>query len=190
MMSLGGHSGRQLAIDVDGHRLERSQRECLGGQDVLHLGSPDAHCDCAECTVRRGVAVTAHDRHARLSQTQLRPDDMDDPLFDIAHRVKPNPEFVAIAAKRLHLNAGHRICNRLVDVDRRHVVVFGGQCQIGTVHRTVRQPQTVERLRTGHFVHQVQIDVNQVRFGAVTRYHHVVVPHLFRKRARARGAVG
>ncbi len=190
MMSFGGHPGRQLAIDVDGHCLERSQRKCLGGQDVLHLGSSDAHCDCAECAVRRGVAVTAHDRHARLGQTQLRPDDMDDALVDIAHRVKPDPEFLAISAERLHLDAGDRISDRLVDVDRRHVVVFGGQCQIGTAHRAVRQPQTIERLRTCHFVHQVQIDVNQVGFGAVARYHQVVVPHLFRERARARSVVG
>jgi len=52
------------------------------------------------------------------------------------------------------------------------------------------EAQAVERLRAGHLVHQVQIDVDQVGFGVAARRHHVVVPNLFRQRARTRSVVG
>ena len=86
-MSLALTPGGQLAVDVDRHRLERPQRQRLGGEHVLDLRGADAHRQCAERAVRRGVAVAAHDRHARLGQAQLRSDDVHDALFDVAHRV-------------------------------------------------------------------------------------------------------
>jgi hypothetical protein len=124
---LGGHAGRKFPVHVDGHRLERPQRKCLGSQHVLDLRSADSHCQCAECAVGGGMTVAADDRHSRLGQTQLRTDDMHDALLDVAHRVEPDAEFVAISAQRLDLVARNRIGDRLVDVDRRDVVVFGGE---------------------------------------------------------------
>ena len=54
------------------------------------------------------------------------------------------------------------IGDRLVDVDRRHVVVLGGDREIGSADRAAGQPQPVEGLRAGDLVDEVQIDVDQV----------------------------
>ena len=139
--------------------------------------------------MRRRVAVAAHDRHSRLRQTQLRADDVHDALIDIAHRVQADSEFRAVAPQRLDLVARNGISDRLVNVDRRHVVIFGGERQFGTAHRAAGQAQTVKGLRTGHLMYQVQIDVNQVGLGATAGGHHMVVPNLLRQRARAPGIV-
>ncbi len=63
----------------------------------------------------------------------------------------------------------------------RHVVVLGGQRQIGPADRAAGLPQALERLRAGHLVHQVQVDVQQV--GLTLRgVHDVCVPDLFGER--------
>ena len=43
-----------------------------------------------------------------------------------------------------------------------HVVVLGGDRQIGPAHRPAGQPQSVEGLRAGHLVDEMQVDVDQV----------------------------
>ena len=72
--------GRQLAVEPDPHcpRLGLTQRLCR--QDMHDLGCADPECERAEPAVRTGVTVTAHNRHARLAQAQLRADDMHDAL--------------------------------------------------------------------------------------------------------------
>ncbi len=129
------------------------------------------------------MAVTAHHRHAGLGQPQLRADDVHDALFDVAHPMQPDAELFAVAAERFHLRARNGVGDRLVDVDRWHVVVLGGDGQIWPVHRAPGQPQPVERLRTGHLVHEVQIDIDQVGLTcrAFTRAEgdDVVVPDFF-----------
>ena len=72
----------------------------------------------------------------------------------------------------------------------RHVVVLGGKRQVGPPHRPVGQSQAVKSLRAGDFVHQMQIDVDQVGFSVAARRHNVVVPNLFGQRARTRSVVG
>ncbi len=136
-----------------------------------------------ERTVGRGVAVTADDRHTRLGQAQLRPDDVDDALFDVTHRIEADPpELGAVAPQRLDLGARDRIGDRLVDVLRRHVVVFGGDGQIGAANGPSRQPKSVERLRAGDLVDEVQVDVDEIGLarGVLSRAvgHDVVGPHL------------
>ena len=174
--------GRQFAVDVDRHRLERPQRQRLGGEHVLDLRGADAHRQRAEGAVGGGVAVAADDRHARLGQPELRADDVHDALLDVAHRVQPDAEFGAVAPQRLDLGARDRVGDRLVDVDRRHVVVLGGDREVGSAHRAAGQPQSVEGLRAGDLVDEVQIDVDQIGFtrGALAGAgdHHVVGPNL------------
>ena len=159
---LGADAGRQYAVDVDRHGLERPQRQRLGGEHVLDLRGADAHRERTEGAVGGGVTVAAHHRHARLGQAQLRADDVHDALLDIAHRVQPDAEFLAVAPQRLDLGARDGIGDRLVDVDRRHVVVLGGDREIRSAHRASGQPQPVEGLRAGDLVDEVQIDVDQV----------------------------
>ena len=42
-------------------------------------------------------------------------------------------------------------------------MIHGGDGQVWTTDRSAGQAQAVERLRRGHFVHQVEVDVEQVR---------------------------
>jgi hypothetical protein len=157
---------------------------------MLDLRCADAHRQCAERAVGGGVAVAADDRHAGLSETELRSDDVHDALLEVAHRVQPDAELVAVASQRLDLSAGYRIGDRLVDVDRRHVVVLGGDGQVRSPDAAACEPQPVERLRTGHFMNEVQVDIDHVGFpgcaGAAAGGDDVVVPYLLRHRARPR----
>ena len=61
-----------------------------------------------ERAVGGGVAVAADDRHAGLGQTELRSDDVHDALFEVAHRMQPDAELVAVASQRLDLSARDR----------------------------------------------------------------------------------
>ena len=80
MMSLARHAGGEPAVDADlvGLRVALEQR--LGREDHLDLARPDPERERTERAVGRRVRVAADDRHARLGQAELRPDDVDDPL--------------------------------------------------------------------------------------------------------------
>ena len=162
MTSLALTPGGSTPSTLTAMVLNGLQRQRLGGEHVLDLRGADAHGDRAERAVRGGVTVAAHDGHARLGQAELRPDDVHDALFDVAHRVQPDAELLAVAPQRLDLGARDRVGDRLVDVDRRHVVVLGGDREIGSAHRAAGEPQTVEGLRAGDLVDEVQIDVDEV----------------------------
>ena len=172
MMSLVVTPAAQRRRDGDRHGLEPAQRQGLGGQHVLHLGGADAEGERAERAVGRGVAVAADDGHARLGQPELRADDVHDALLGVAHRVQPDAELRAVAPQGLDLGPGHRVGDRQLDVDGGHVVVLGGQREVGPAHRPAGQTQPVERLRAGHLVDQVQVDVEQVGL-ALAAVHHV-----------------
>ena len=157
---------------------------------MLDLAGADAECQRAEGTVRRGVRVTADHRHAGLSQAQLRTDDVHDPLLDIAERVQRNAELLAVVTQRIDLGLGDRIGDRQLDVLRRDVVVLGRQREIGTANRpVVRVPQTVEGLRAGDLVDEVEVDVEQVRL-ALRMPDNVIRPYLLCQRASHRTSHG
>ena len=78
--SLAVAPGRQRALDGHGHGAGPLLRQRLGGQHVLDLAGADAERQRPEGAVGRGVAVAADDGHARLGQTLLRADDVDDAL--------------------------------------------------------------------------------------------------------------
>ena len=149
---------------------------------MLDLAGTDAHGDRAERAVRGRVTVAAHDGHARLGESELRPDDVDDALFGVAHRVQADSELLAIAPERLHLGARDGVGDRLVDVDGGDVVVLGGDRQVGSAHGATGQPQPIEGLRAGDLVDEVQIDVDEIGFarGALAGAggHDVVGPNL------------
>ena len=145
---LGGHALAELATDVDGHGAEGLERQRLGRQDVLHLRRADAEGERAEGAVRRRVAVAAHHGHARLGQAELRADDMDDALLDVAHRVQPDPELLTVAAQRVHLHLRDRVGDRAGR--RRDVVVLRGQGEVRTPDRATasRRPSNAWGLVT------------------------------------------
>ena len=177
MRSLAVTPGEQLAHDRDRHRPRPGLREGLRGEDVLDLAGADAEGERTEGAVGRGVRVAADDRHAGLGDAQLRADDVHDALLDVAERVQPDPELGAVAPQRLDLRARDRVGDGQQVVGRR-VVVLGGQREIGPAHRPPGQAQAVERLRAGHLMDEVQVDIEQIRL-AVGLAHDVCVPHLF-----------
>ena len=158
---------------------------------MFHLGSADSHCERTECAVGGGVAVPADDGHTWLGQSELRADHVHDALLRVAHGMGPDAEFRAVVPQCLDLDPRYRVGDRLVDVNRRDVVILGGQREVGPAHRTAGHSQPVERLRAGDFVNQVQVDVDQVglagRAGTRPRDDDVVSPHLLSEGA---GRVG
>ena len=69
----------------------------------------------------------------------------------------------------------------ILSVRRGNTVVLGGDGEIGPVHRAPGQPQTVERLRAGDLVDEVQVDVDEIGGTVFAFDDQVVVPHFFRK---------
>ncbi|GAA3295692.1 hypothetical protein GCM10020295_23480 [Streptomyces cinereospinus] len=126
------------------------------------------------------MRVAADHRGAGLGQAQLRADDVHDALLDVAQRVQAHAELRAVLAQRLQLGAGHRVGDRLVDVEGGGVVVLGRDGQVETAHPAAALAEAVEGLRAGHLVQQVQIDVEEVGL-ALGAPDDVVVPDLLRE---------
>ncbi len=181
-----GGQGPVAAVHDDRHGLERAQRQGLGGQHVLHLGGADTEGQRTECTMGGGVRITADHRHTRLGQAQLRPHDVHDALLHVTHRVQPHTELRTVSAQRVDLSPGHLISDRQLDVGGGHVVILSRDRQIGSADRPAGQSQAVEGLRAGDFVHQVQVDIQQIRrrvgrvftAAAATWMNYVSVPDL------------
>ena len=66
---------------------------------------------------------------------------------------------------------------------RGDVVVHSGDGQFGPAHLTPGQAQPVERLRRGHLVDEVEVDVEQVGL-SVAGSDDVALPHLLSQRGR------
>ena len=175
-------AGAQRPLDGDRHRLEGLERQGLRGQDVLDLARADAERHGAERPVGRGVRVAAHDRDAGHGQAELRTDHVHDPLLLVAQRVQADAELLAVAPQGLDLGAAGRVGDRPVDGERRGVVVLGRDGEVETPDRTSGLAQPVEGLRAGHLVHQVEVDVEEVRVAVLALHDHVVVPHLLGER--------
>ncbi len=131
---------------------------------MLDLGGANAEGESTECAVGGGVGVAADDRHAWLGDAQLRADDVDDALIDVTERVQSDAEVLRILTQCLDLLPRGRVGDRLEDVERRGVVILSRQCQIRTAHLTPSKPEALKCLRARDLVHEMQIDVEQVRF--------------------------
>ena len=103
---LGGDAVAELALVADPHRLGLVLDQALRGEHVLDLAGADAERQRAERAVRGGVAVAADDRHARLGEAELGPDDVHDALVLGAQRVDRDAELRAVALERLDLACG------------------------------------------------------------------------------------
>ena len=125
---------------------------------MLDLAGADAVRQRPEGAVGRGVAVAADDGHARLGQTKLRPDHVDDPLRVRAQGVERDAELAAVVGELRDLGGRHR-------VDDREAARRGGRGMVRGRHRPVRAPhgqtalaQAGERLGAGDLVDEVQVD--------------------------------
>ncbi len=144
---------------------------------MLDLAGADADREGAERAVGGRVAVAAHDGEPGLGEALLGPDDVDDALAGRAHRVEADPELGAVRRQYLHLLGRDRIGDRLVDVHRRHVVIHGGDGEVGTADGAPGEADAVERLRRRDLVDQVEVDVEEVGL-AVAPMDDVALPHL------------
>ena len=159
---LRAHTLLEFAVHLDRHRLWSALTQRLGREHVFDLRGADSERERSESPVRRGMAVAAHDRHPRLGEAELGSDDVDDPLVRVPHRVLGHAEFGAVLRQHLKLFPRGRVGNRLVDVDRRDVVVSGREREFRTPHPPSRKAKTLERLRGRHFVHEMKVDVEQI----------------------------
>jgi hypothetical protein len=90
-------------VHVDRHGLRPSLGERLGGEHMLDFAGADPEGESAERPMGGGVAVSAHDRHARLGQAQLGADDVHDALVGVTHREQPDSKLLAVCRQDLHL---------------------------------------------------------------------------------------
>ena len=112
VMSLGRHTRRKLAGDLDLHVLQFLLDQRLGGQHMLDLGGADPVRQRAEGAMRRGVAVAADDRHARQRPALLGADDMHDPLPDVGDGIVVDAEIARVLVEGGDLDAaflGHLV---------------------------------------------------------------------------------
>ena len=98
---------------------------------------PNASAPNAPCVLVWRVA--ADDRHAGLGEPELRADDVDDALVEVAERVQADAELLGVAAQRLDLGAADRVVDRLVPVEGRDVVVLGREGEVGAAYRCGRR---------------------------------------------------
>ena len=173
------------ALDRDRHRLERVQREGLGGEHVLDLRGSDAEGHRAERAMRRCVAVSTDDGDAGHREPELRSYDVHDALLDVAERVQAYSELGGIIAQGLDLRAAGEVGDRLVDGQRRGVVVFRGDREIEPAHGTTGLAEAVERLRARDLMHEVQVDVDEVGRAVLAFDDQVVFPDLLGQSLRS-----
>ena len=174
---LGREPGRQVAVEPNLHRPGLLLHETLRGKHVLHLTRADAQGESAKRAVRGSVRVAADDGHSGLGRTKFRPYDVHDALVGRIEIEERQTERTRVAGQGADLLRGNRVGNGEVPVAGRHVVVDGGKRALGTPHPTTGEPQPLERLGRGDFVHQVQVDVQQ-RGPPGHRMDHVGIPDL------------
>ena len=102
-------------------------------------------------------------------------DDVHDALLGRVHVEQRNAEFLAIFLQGLNLLRRNRIGDGSAARLGRNVVVDGGDGAVGLANPASGRAQAVERLRRGHFVHQVQVDIKQ-RQAASGAADHVLIP--------------
>ena len=180
---LGADPGAEAAIDLDQHVFGGGLDQGLGGEHVLDLGGADAKGERAHRAMRRGVAVAADDRHARLAQPLLRPDDVDDALVDAVDREIGDAELLHIALQGVDLQPRFRVVDAAAAIARRHVVVGHRHRRVGPANLAAGELQPFEGLRRRDLVDQVKIDVDQVGAFAL-RGDDVVLPDLVKEGAR------
>jgi hypothetical protein len=163
--------------------LGASLGEGLRGKDVFYFAGSDTECQCSKCSMRTGVAVAADDGHAGLGDAELRADDVDDTLLAAADVEEFDAELLAVLAQRRDLPG----CDLIDDVEAfrqrsRDVVIDGGNAAVWAANFAAGESQSFEGLRRGHFVQQLEIDIEQGRF-ALGLGDDVLLPYFFEERS-------
>ena len=95
-----GDALRQLTFDIHGHGLERLQAQGLRCHNMFDFGGADADGHGTERAVRGSVRIAAHDRHARLRQSQYRRERVHHALIGVSQRAQTYAEILAVLFKR------------------------------------------------------------------------------------------
>ena len=97
--------------------------------------------------------------------------------------MQADTKFLRVLAQSIDLGAAGDICDRQINVHGGGVVIFGCDCQIGATHLASSHAQTIKCLRAGHFMNQMQVDVEQVRGAIFPMYNYVISPDLLGQRS-------
>ncbi len=186
---LGAATRRQPAVDTHQHVLRLARQQRLRGQHVFDLAGADAVRQRAEGAVGGGVRIAADHRHARQRRALLRADHVHDALALVVHLELRDAEAVAVGVERVDLQPRDRVGDALRAIGGRHVVVAHRQVGADAPDLATCLVQALERLRAGHFMDQVAVDVQQRR-AVVLGVDDVLVPDLVVKRAAHRRCPG
>ena len=158
MMSLALTPAASRPSTRTSYVLRPALEQALGREDHLDLARADPEGERPERAVGGGVAVAAHDRHARLGQAELRPDDVDDALVRAAEAVERDPELGAVRGELLDLGGRHLVEDRQVAGVGRDRVVGRGDRLVRAAHAEAALAQPGEGLGAGDLVDEVQVD--------------------------------
>ncbi len=177
------HAARELAVNSQLIRFWSGLTKRLCCKYMFNLTRSDAERQRSKRAVSRRMRIAAYDRHSRLGQTQLGTDDMHDPLFRTVEVVQADTEFGTVLPERFDLLPGNGIGNGQAAIGGWNIVILRGDRQLGLTDPATRQAQAFKRLWTGHFVNQVQVDIeNRMLPGLMIDY--VLVPDFLEKSSR------
>ena len=147
---------------------------------MFHFRRADAVRQRTKRTMRGGVRITADHGHARQGGALLRAHHMHDALPCIVHLEFEDAEIGAVFVQGLHLQTRYVITDRrqptgALDAGGGHVVVGRGDIGRHPPRLAPGQPQAFKRLRRGHFMQDVAVDVEQRR-AIITAHHFMHVP--------------
>ena len=164
------------------HRLRLPLQQTLGRQNMADLGGAYAEGQRPEGPVRRRMAVAADDRHARLRQAQLRAYNVDDAAVLAVPAGQPDAVARAVGFQPLDLRARSPGDIRPLAIDTdgqgRGGVVQRGEGAVWPAYGQAAGLDLAEGLRAGHFMDQMQIDVEDTRRVDRLGCDHVPVPDL------------
>ena len=150
---------------------------------MLDLGGADAVRQRAERAVGGGMAVAADDGGAGQRKALLGADDVHDALALVELVVIFDAEFAGVLRHHPDLFDAFRIRIGLGAVGGRDVVIDHRQCLLRRVNLAAGGAQALERLRRGHFMDQMAVDIEQA--GAVIGFvNQMIVPDFVVQRGR------
>src|SRR6185437_8680269 len=157
-------------------------QQALRGEYMRHLGRADAEGEGAQRAVRAGVAVAADQGAAWQRQAQFRTDDVHDAALRILQPQQLHPELGAIALELPDLPGRRLDGDRCTAKDLLGAggagMIDGCEGQLGATQRQAPLAQQRERLRGGHLMDEVTIDVQHGwRVGGLG-HHLVLLPDL------------
>ena len=178
----------ELTFHQDVHRFCLLRPQALGGKHVFYFGRADTDGQGGKGTMRARVGISAYDSHTGQCGALLGADDMDNTLPPVVHFEFRDAQLLAILVERVNLQARYGIGDSVSAFSGRHVVIGHGQYGFQPPRFAARKFQSFECLRTGDFVHQMAININErhsIRLIGLF-VHHVTLPKLIVQRLHVR----